>query len=213
MLGRSPVTVDLSILIPSLPERLHLLEGMLTSLEQQARRCGHVQQVELLVLTDNRCRSIGEKRNALLDVAQGRFVAFVDDDDRVAADYVDRLCQAIGTHPDADCVVFDVAVSAPNGGKLARYGVEYEIGEDAFYYYRKPNHLMCYARRIALRHRYRDTSWGEDTDWSIRAARDVVRQVRIPAVLYEYRLRPHPPYRDRARPPIDGSLDPPPARI
>lgn len=183
------MSIRLSILIPALPERLTLSSPTLKVLTEQAMG----KPVEVLALMDNRQRSTGRKRNALLDLAQGNFVAFVDDDDQIAPNYVDRLYQAIIQHPHADCMVFDVQVDFRGQfTKIARYGVEYELGEDDRYYYRKPNHLMGYSRRIALRHRYRDTNWGEDTEWAARASRDVVTQVRIPEVLYHYLIRNHP---------------------
>ncbi|CAB1128377.1 protein of unknown function [Candidatus Hydrogenisulfobacillus filiaventi] len=186
------MSCKLSILIPALPERLPLLTPTLETLTAQAAG----KDVEVLVLVDNRRRSIGEKRNALLDMAQGDFVVFIDDDDTVAPDYVDLLYGAIREHPEADCIVFDVEVHFRGQfSKIARYGVEFELGEDPAFYYRKPNHLMCYARRIARRHRYRDASWGEDTEWAERAHKDVSTQIRIPAVLYHYRVGQHPAYR------------------
>jgi glycosyltransferase involved in cell wall biosynthesis len=36
------------------------------------------------VLFDNRARSIGAKRQALADIARGKYIAFCDDDDDVA---------------------------------------------------------------------------------------------------------------------------------
>ena len=80
----------LSILIPSLPERIHLLSSVLSDLHEQSKG----KPVEVLVLTDNRHRTTGQKRNQLIGLAQGRFISFVDDDDSVAADYVDQILES-----------------------------------------------------------------------------------------------------------------------
>jgi hypothetical protein len=45
---------------------------------------------------------------------------------------------------------------------------------------------MCHARRLAARHRFADSSYGEDDEWAFRIARDIRQQVRIPETLYEY---------------------------
>ncbi|EPY12327.1 hypothetical protein PAAL66ix_12866 [Paenibacillus alvei A6-6i-x] len=89
--------------------------------------------------------------------------------------------------------MFDVQVKL-NGisDKLCKYGVEYQHGQDAQYYYRKPNHLMCYARRIALVHQFQDISYGEDDEWGGRCAGDIQLQHRIPQVLYTYDWMPKP---------------------
>jgi len=179
----------LSLLIPSVPERFTFLSSLLADLHQQA----FGKPVEILVLIDNKKRTIGDKRNQLLKQAQGRFVAFIDDDDQISPHYVDALLEAIEKEPRADCIVFDVQVKL-NGisDKLCKYGVEYQHGQDAQYYYRKPNHLMCYARRIALVHQFQDISYGEDDEWGGRCAGDIQLQHRIPQVLYTYDWMPKP---------------------
>ncbi|SIR34073.1 MULTISPECIES: glycosyltransferase family 2 protein [unclassified Paenibacillus] len=173
----------LSLLIPSLPERKERLDPLLETLALQTAG----KPVELIVMTDNRRRSTGAKRNSLLQQAQGRYVAFIDDDDRVSERYVDALLDAMAGRPEADCIVFEVMVH--EGGKPPRtclYGVEYEHGMDESRYYRKPNHLMVYRRELALRHPFRDIGYGEDDEWAARASRDIVDQARIDEVLYHY---------------------------
>ncbi|MCM3750332.1 glycosyltransferase family 2 protein [Paenibacillus pasadenensis] len=173
----------LSVLIPSLPERSASLAAVLEEL--QAQLLG--QPVELLVLSDNRKRTTGAKRNSLLQQAKGRFVVFADDDDRLSHDYVAKLVEAIRREPDSDCIVFDVMVySGGQPFRLCKYGTEYEYGMDYNYYYRKPNHLMAYRKEIALKHPFADLSYGEDDEWAARASAEVKRQVRIDAVLYHY---------------------------
>lgn len=173
----------LSILIPSLPER----SGTLAVLQEELKRQTVGRPVEVLVLTDNKKRTVGDKRNALIALAKGEYVVFVDDDDRVADHYVESLLSTIETSDEPDCVVFDTMVYS--GGKpfrLCKYGVEYEHGISEQCYYRKPIHLMCYKRDLALRHSFENISYGEDDEWASRASRDINKQVRINKVLYHY---------------------------
>ncbi|MFM9331509.1 glycosyltransferase family 2 protein [Paenibacillus mesotrionivorans] len=175
--------IALSVLIPSLPERAEALNRVMHELQQQIGD----KPVELLVATENRKRTIGAKRNLLIEQAQGRFITFVDDDDQLKPHYVDTLLRYIEENPAADCFVFDVAVFLEGVyAKLCKYGIEYNYGSDGEYYYRKPNHLMCHARRLAARHRFADSSYGEDDEWAYRIAMDIRQQVRIPETLYEY---------------------------
>jgi glycosyltransferase involved in cell wall biosynthesis len=182
--------ITLSILIPSVPERLNFLDGIVQELYRQTTN----KSVEFLVLLENKHRTIGAKRNLLIEQAQGQYVAFVDDDDRIASSYVDILLDCIAQNPDADCIVFDVAVHQ-NGtfDRICKYGTEYEYGADENFFYRKPNHLMCYARRIALQHKFQCISYGEDDEWAGRVSQDITRQVRIPQVLYNYDFISKPP--------------------
>ncbi len=88
----------LSVLITSLPERLeaHLLP-LWRKLTAQAAATGAPTQVELVSLLDNRTRTIGEKREDLVQIARGLYVAFVDDDDDISPDYLPQLLAAIAT--------------------------------------------------------------------------------------------------------------------
>lgn len=177
------MSVKLSILIPSVPERMGHLQRIVDELYKQSQN----KPVEILVMLENRKRTTGAKRNALIEQAQGEYVVFIDDDDRVESNYVDTLCSTIEANPGVDCIVFDALVNY-NGQftKICKYGKEHGHWEDANFYYRKPNHVMCYARRIASKHKYLDISFGEDDEWGARASTDIVNQVRVPAILYYY---------------------------
>lgn len=89
-------TPILSILTPAVPSRL---DQLATLCDEIARQIGD-QPVEHLVLLDNKKRTVGEKRDALLRMARGQYVAFVDDDDDISRDYVSRILTAAETRPD-----------------------------------------------------------------------------------------------------------------
>jgi len=84
----------LSILIPTLEARRALFDRVQGQLAGQAAAAGIEEDIEILDCRDNGERSIGWKRNRLIERAQGEFVAFVDDDDTVSDDYLPRICQA-----------------------------------------------------------------------------------------------------------------------
>jgi glycosyltransferase involved in cell wall biosynthesis len=44
--------------------------------------------IELIAFFDNKKRTIGKKRDEMLDLAKGEYLVFIDDDDRIAPDYV-----------------------------------------------------------------------------------------------------------------------------
>ena len=83
--------MKLSILICTVPSRVgNFLPAAVTELQRQIDSSGQG-QVELIYLGDNKQRTVGRKRNDLLQLAQGEYVAFVDDDDRVAPNYISRI--------------------------------------------------------------------------------------------------------------------------
>lgn len=64
--------------------------------------------VEVCVLEDGGEKTSGQKRAELMAGSTGRYVAFVEDVDRVAENYVDELLHGISQQ--ADVVTFDVTV-------------------------------------------------------------------------------------------------------
>ena len=86
----------LSILIPSTPNRVaNKMLKLFTSLEEQVAKLSNPDDVELLVFLDNKRRSIGYKRESLLYIARGDFVAFMDDDDVVHDFYIEELLKLL----------------------------------------------------------------------------------------------------------------------
>lgn len=179
----------LSLLILSLPSRIVSLGRLLGQLEQQiAAAARRKNDVEILCLTDNRVLTVGAKRNAVMQLARGRFVAFLDDDDRVSDDYLSRILTAVDERPDADCVVFDVWVRGydrvgigPKEGALCRYGTELQHrtvpGADGGGWERKPNHLMVYRADLARSVRFPEINSGEDDLWATTVSKLIRVQV------------------------------------
>lgn len=179
----------LSILIPSVPERFRQLQRIYNNLLFQSKG----KSIEILVLLENKKRTTGAKRNALIEQARGQYVVFVDDDDEVEPNYISEIYSSIQQNPGADCIVFDVAVYNNNiFNKICKYGKEFPHSNDGQFYFRKPNHLMCFAKTLALQHKYKNISFGEDTIWANKIALSIQNQVRIDKVLYKYKYIPKP---------------------
>ena len=90
--------IKLSILIPSIPSRFKRFERLFERINDQASKSDMV--VEVLGLFDNKKRSIGHKRDALVQMSNGEYVCFCDDDDDVSLDYVINLLEGIKHPPD-----------------------------------------------------------------------------------------------------------------
>jgi len=173
-----------SILIPSIPERYHTAQGLLFSL-LESQSIARMQDVELLVLMDNKRRSVGAKRNALLEMAQGEYVSFIDDDDEVATDYVQKIYRLIAKtrkeKTPADVICF------PQRATLVNQGVVHECTYSLAHWKDrepdkrrqlaptdKPNtlawsgppaHTMVWRREIAQSAKFPEKNFGEDVDW------------------------------------------------
>ena len=101
---KNPNNIKLSILILSIPSRLHFLKPLMEKLEKQI---GNRQDVEIISIMDNKSFGISEKRNELMKLARGSHLAWIDDDDDVTDNYVDRLTETIEKNPDVDVISFN----------------------------------------------------------------------------------------------------------
>ena len=193
-----------SILVASVPERMPEPAGSL--LAKLSRQISD-EPVELLWLLDNRRRSVGSKRNALLSLSKGQFVSFVDDDDDVADNYVYWILQAL-KYPQTDVTCFlqtcEHVTDSPLGEKgytvTCRYSLKTPYREGRNYdpvtgdplhsgwWEGYPAHSMVWRGSIARQCRFPDENFGEDVAF-VHQARTLARtEIHIPEVLYHYRF-------------------------
>lgn len=151
--------LTLSILICSTHERRRQLEKLVDYLRWQIRL--FPRNVEICVDCDENS-TVGEKRQRLLERACGKYVAFVDDDDMVANDYVERLLKAAGEDPDCASLVGVYTVNGENPRRF-EHSLAYETWEDrGDLLVRTPNHLNLVRRDLALEVGFVSQNVGED---------------------------------------------------
>lgn len=176
---------DLSILICSITERAGMLAALRAQLERQIRKVAP-RPIEVLVIADDGDLSIGAKRQLLLDTANGEYVAFVDDDDRVSDDYIKSILAAMESKPD---VVGMKGMYYENGE--ARKPFIHSMGVMTWYeteaaYWRCPNHLNPVKRTIARSVGFKDRNHGEDKEYSERLRARLTTEVMVEPIIYHY---------------------------
>lgn len=173
------MSLDLSVLICALPERHEWMYKHVFSKITDVR-------AEVIYLGDNKRLSVGAKRNALIDIARGKYVVFVDDDDVITEDYCSLICDK--AVEDSDVIVFDVACSV-NGGdfKPVKYSIKYrkDINHPTWYQ-RMPNHLMAVKRSIAKTVTFPDRNFGEDSSYAFQLKKKLKTESVIDKTLYYY---------------------------
>ncbi len=181
--------MKLSILVPSVAERrntflpkcLDMLYCQLESLPIEQQK-----SVEVLFLIDSKERMLGSKRNNLIDIAQGEYIVFVDDDDRIEPDYISSLLDAIESKTDV--ITFLASVSL-NGepAKICyysnKYAKDYNTNDT---YHRLPNHICCVRKEVAKRVPFLNIKNGEDSAYSKMLKPHLRTQTEIDKVLYHY---------------------------
>lgn len=180
--------IKLSILICSLEKRRRSLSELLKTLNPQINK-----YVEVLVETDNGQASIGAKRNHLLRQAKGEYVAFVDDDDMVSLDYVEKIFAAIKTSPDCCSLMGEIShfMGPPKHRERVKQIFLHSIEYDHWYeengiYYRSPNHLNAIKRELALQIGFVPKNFGEDHDFSLRIQPLLKTEEKIEGTIYFY---------------------------
>lgn len=181
----------LSILIPTLSNRSHYLERLLEILNPQADS-----SIEILIQKDDGEKSIGEKRNILLDKATGDYIAFVDDDDLVSNDYCPKIITALESEPDV------VGIHLHHYEDFNLRGLTYHsLRYDSWWqeqnkedpsltnYYRNPNHLNPVKREYALVTKFPLISMAEDKDYSRRLLTHLKTEEYIEDPIYFYLFR------------------------
>lgn len=85
---------DLTVIIPTIPGREHLLSRLLWTIQEQPAAAG----VEVLVIDGD--WPLGDKVNLGARTAVTEHITIVDDDDMLAATYFDLVLPALDTDPD-----------------------------------------------------------------------------------------------------------------
>lgn len=185
----------LSILIPTLPERKIMLDGLINEIMEQ---CRDVPAQTVEVLTDNRARgtvTTGQKRNDLLARAIGRYSWFIDDDDMILPHSLPAILHACN-NSGADVICIDGYMTTDNLPDShipfeMRIGHPYksETRNGGEVYLRPPNHLCPMKRSIAIQVPFVKKNQQEDYDFCMRLQKLglLKSQYVIPTPVYHYR--------------------------
>lgn len=180
--------MKLSILICTIPSRYASFMRLRTELYSQI--LPHADDVELIFDSGN--RSIGAKRNSLLERASGEYLCFIDDDDWISPNYIDWLILGIGSNSDCCSLKGLYTVNGKQDG-IFEHSLKYNewrndlLGEVK--YERYPNHLNCIRSAIAKQFRFPDKNFGEDYDWSAQVHESgmIKTEFYIPDTIYYYK--------------------------
>lgn len=171
----------LSILICTLESRTEKFLRLQSVLKSQTVK----KPVEIISLCDHGELTIGAKRQKLLESTTSEYVAFIDDDDLVPNDYVDKILHGLKNNPD--CLNLNGVIFLSTGECYFKHSLEYkEWYDNNNVYYRMPNHLNTIKRDLALRVGYKNLSRGEDYDFSQRLLPLLKTENVVPGILYYY---------------------------
>lgn len=174
----------MSICVPSIPSRFEMAKELLAKIESQI---GDRNDVELICLLDNKIRTIGDKRNAVKDLAQGDYFCIIDDDDDISHDFVPLLLGAI-EKVDVDVITFDsLAIISGKKGRvnMSIYNAnqQWTPGEITE---RQPFHMCAWKREKFQAIKFDPIMYGEDAVFSDEATKIADNEHHIDEVLHYY---------------------------
>lgn len=173
-----------TILVATLTRRADRLRGLLDVLLPQLDP--HAGAVRVLAFANRGEHPLGQVRQALVEVATGDYVSFVDDDDQVPTYYVDEVVAALAARPDyvgwrMQCYV-DGEPLKPTLHSLRYAG----WWDDNVAYYRDVSHLNPIRRELALKADFRRGDPPEDVAWVNQVRGLPVTEAFIDKVMYYY---------------------------
>lgn len=180
----------LSILTLSVPSRVNTtLLKLINKIQTQINNNGFDKIVEHLILIDNKLRTIGTKRNDLLNIANGDFIAFLDDDDDISDDYLLEIINAINKNSDVDVITFKQNCFIEDYPKAtAIFGLNNE-NEDYVpntTFKRKPYHMCVWNKKLAKKYKCPATNYGEDYAWITNMCKEAKTETHIDKILHAY---------------------------
>jgi Glycosyl transferase family 2 len=182
----------LSILICTVPPRKEMLDSLLNDLQRQISLLPKEYGKKIEIIWNSDIEMVrGNKRNKLLDIATGKFVVFIDDDDHVSEDYVHSILEAIAMDPTVDCIGMDGWMTT-NGQDYREWSISKTYGswyEKDSVYYRTPNHISPIRRELADLHGFPDIDFAEDYKYSMDVLPYLKRETKINKKLYHYDYR------------------------
>ena len=164
---RKKYEYDVTFLIPTIAGRETSLQNLMESIREKMSRLAPQIRYKINLAFDNREMSVGTKRQNLLQAAEGKYSAFIDDDDEITDEYIEDLTETIqGSYPvmrlrgQIGPYTFTHSLENTLKDPMARGNV----------FVRPPNHLNPMMTDVAKLIPFRDAVRGEDLDWTIRLA-------------------------------------------
>lgn len=152
----------------------------------------YYKDVHVVYYWDRKQNTIGRKRNFLKSVARGKYLAFVDSDDRIGPNYFKRVFE--GIEKDVDCCSLKGIITEDGNNPLIfehsiKYK-EYKTNPEGMpvRYERFPNHLNCIRSSIAKQFHFPEKNHGEDTDWATQIFKSglIKTEHYIDEIIYMY---------------------------
>lgn len=187
------------ILIATIQDRHDQFVALKSELERQISLLENPNDVEILFDLDNREKSIGKKRQDLLERSTAEYINYIDDDDFPSPHYVKNIYQSLLT--GCDCV--GMIIKMTTDGKKPQtccHSLRYRKWDDkrdGFDYVRNVTHFNPVKRSLAVKVGFSDVRWGEDKVYSDKLTTLCKQECFVDEPLFHYRYTTHIPFKKK----------------
>lgn len=180
--------ITLSILICSVEteQRQVDLKKLISELHRQISKNYAEEIVEIIVDSDNMIKSVGQKRNDLIQKAQGEFICFIDDDDFITENYLSTILYHLNSGMDILLIAIQHIENGVNKPKIipSLFIDNLNTGEAVL----KTNHFhLCpHKKSIARNVLFEGVNFAEDMIYSQKMVKHINSSYLINEPLYIY---------------------------
>lgn len=172
----------LSILIPSIYERTqsHLIPLI--------NKIGNPDFIEVLTFSDNKYRSIGAKRQALLNISEGIYIMYLDDDDDIEQVAIDEILK--GCITGVDVITWKQRVILNDDPeRILTFKFGHPVNEEpANEFTRPPWHVCAWRSEVVKNCTFLNSMYGEDWHFAEQANKNAQTSFHIDKILTTYRF-------------------------
>lgn len=208
----------LSILIPCTPDRCEDVIKLINCINDQVgitelheyaykenvkieRGISKNGDVEIVIVTDAKIMTIGEKRELLYNYfATGLFSIQVDSDDLLAPNAIELILEAIKSNPEIPCITFKEKCMINGEYKSSNHSILYSQwmdNQDGYSYVRCPFYKDVIRTDIAKSVPFPHIRYNEDEQWSMAIKPLLTDEIHIEEELYYYFYEPKETHNER----------------
>lgn len=186
--------IVLSILIPTIPERKDIFTKLYKNVFDQIELCNINHPVlgfcEILSDDDKKViyggKTVGKKRNDLVQRAEGKYLCFLDDDDNVPANYIETLLRMAMS--DRDILTFRSLFKCDLYWSVCDMSLHNEIEEATpeTIFKRPPFHICPVKTELAKRFEFPNKNNAEDWEWMSQVLTLVTTEEKTNIILHQY---------------------------
>lgn len=179
--------IQLSILIPSIPSRFDKAVALYQHLQQLVGK----RRVEIIMLTDNKVMSIGEKCNHLKAACRGKYFMFIHDDDNLVS--LKQIYKA--TFKDANVISFKARCQNNDGSTyIVTQGlgneVEHNTEDGKYKDCKRPPFPNCAWHNKFKKFDFALINYSEDWTFIEQCLVEAETEIFINKILFHYNFDP-----------------------